>query len=256
MESNEVIEHLKYDYDVDHKLNFVNTISIETFDNIEKNIKKYSSPKIRNKQHLFLGINALTKDIIHDIESTGNNSEKNTNKGLDITVTDNILNNKKYQKEKELYTNNENINNNLNSQNIHIRKDIYGTEIKKGGKQRISFADNVQLLKAKIKFDYDNQNNNNNSNNEIDIKINKFHSDKRIRKINGLKQSILELKKLKDLKQIHKENSNIKKNKLVEIIEIENFKEENKNPFSYPSGDGEYIIDKETICCSASCNVY
>ena len=61
----------------------------------------------RNKQHLFLGINTLTKDIVHDIESTGNNSEKNTNKGLDITVTDNILNNKKNQKENERYTNNE-----------------------------------------------------------------------------------------------------------------------------------------------------
>lgn len=249
------------DYEIEHKLNFANSISIETFDNIEKNIKKYGSPKIkmrRNKQHLFLGINTKTKDIVHEIESTGNNSEKNTNKGLDITVTDNILNNKKNQKENERYTNNENFNNNLNSQNIHIRKDIYGTEIKKGGKQRISFADNIQILKAKIKLDYDNQNknNNNNINNDMDIKINKFHSDKRIRKINGLKHSILELKKLKDLKLVHKENSNIKINKLVEIIEIENFKEENKNPFSYPYGDGEYIIDKETICCSASCNIY
>ena len=40
MKTNEVIE--TKDYEIEHKLNFANSISIETFDNIEKNIKKYS----------------------------------------------------------------------------------------------------------------------------------------------------------------------------------------------------------------------
>ena len=92
MEINDIVE--KKDYDEDHKLNFINSISIDTFNNIEKNIKKSTSSPIkimRNKEHLFLGINVKNKDFLNDIESTGNYSEKNTNKGFDISVTDNKM---------------------------------------------------------------------------------------------------------------------------------------------------------------------
>ena len=255
MEINDIVE--KKDYDEDHKLNFINSISIDTFNNIEKNIKKSTSSPIkimRNKQHLFLGINVMNKDFLNDIESTGNYSEKNTNKGFDISVTDNNLNNKKNNKENEIYINKEETNNNLNSQNFHVRKDIYGTEIKKGGKQRISFADNVQLLRAKIKLDYNPEDYNNDENS---LKITKFNSEKRIKQINGLKRSILQLRKFKDLKQTNKEASHIKVTKLVEVIEIEKFKEENKNEYINSSGNDEGDkIDKETVCCSASCNLF
>ena len=245
MEINDIVE--KKDYDEDHKLNFINSISIDTFNNIE-NIKKSTSSPIkimRNKEHLF---------FLNDIESTGNYSEKNTNKGFDISVTDNNLNNKKNNKENEIYINKEETNNNLNSQNFHVRKDIYGTEIKKGGKQRISFADNVQLLRAKIKLDYNPEDYNNDENS---LKITKFNSEKRIKQINGLKRSILQLRKFKDLKQANKEASHIKVTKLVEVIEIEKFKEENKNEYINSSGNDERDkIDKETVCCSASCNLF
>ena len=199
-------------------------------------------------------MNAINKGFLNDIESTRNYSEKNTNKGLDITITDNNLNNKRNNKGNEKYFNNEETNNNINSQNIHVRKDIYGTEIKKGGKQRISFADNVQLLRAKMKLDYNQEYYNNDTNS---LKINKFSNEKRIRQINDLNRGILQLRKFKDLKKTNKKSPHIKVSKLVEVIEIENFKEENKNenanPYEKEEGDK---IDKETVCCSVSCKIF
>ena len=95
METNVIIE--TKEYEEDPKFNLTKSNSIDTFDNIQNNNKKYSSPTLkvrRNNQNSFLNVEVLNKDMINDIESTGNNSEKNTNKGLNIIVTENVLNNK------------------------------------------------------------------------------------------------------------------------------------------------------------------
>ena len=50
-------------------------------------------------------------------------------------------------------------------------------------------------------------------------------------------------------------------NKLVEVIEVQNFKEYNKNENIYESDNGydeenNGNIDKETVCCSEGCSIY
>ena len=37
-------------------------------------------------------------------------------------------------------------------QNINVRRDIFGSEIKKGGKHKISFADNAHILRSRKKL--------------------------------------------------------------------------------------------------------
>lgn len=69
--------------DREHKLSFNNTISLDTLSNTERNLKKYSyTPKKtkHNKSYLILTRNTLNKEILSDINSTGNNSDRNINK--------------------------------------------------------------------------------------------------------------------------------------------------------------------------------
>ena len=218
METNVIIE--TKEYEEDPKFNLTKSNSIDTFDNIQNNNKKYSSPTLkvrRNNQNSFLNVEVLNKDMINDIESTGNNSEKNTNKGLNIIVTENVLNNKISPQLLNLPVSQFNLFlNKLFKKNNYLLKKIFLVKFfyekclhslriiiqklkifnekrylllrnKKRRKQRFSFADNVQLIKAKMKLSYDNQNNNNNDN----LKIAEINSEKKLRKIKGIKQSII-----------------------------------------------------------------
>ena len=93
-----------------------------------------------------------------------------------------------------------------------IRKDIFGEIIKKGGKQKISFADNVLLSVIEDNEDNDNNNNDNNKNN-----INK--------------------------------NNVYKYDNIVEIIDVESYKNQNKF-MNYERNN-----EKEIICCE-TCNIF
>ena len=77
-----------------------------------------------------------------------------------------------------------------------MRKDIFGNEIKKNGKQKISFADNDLLL---------NNKDNNNEN---------------------------------------------KKECLIEILNVESFKQYNKL-MSFDYKDEKYIMNQENVCCES-----
>ena len=83
-------------------------------------------------------------------------------------------------------------------ENDHIRKDIYGNEIKKGGKQKISFIDDPIL----------NDNNN------------------------------------------QKE-----KNKMIDVINVESYKDYNKLMAFTDYKDEKYIYMNEAICCE-SCFIF
>ena len=228
------------------KLSFNNnTISLDTLSNTEKNIKKYAiTPRKAKplKNYLTLARNFMNKGITSDINSSGNNSDKNTNKLINISS-------KKYnninEQENNRYIDVKEIDNNSNFGKKHIRKDIYGKEIKKGGNHHVTFADNVQMIKTRMKIE-ESQNNNNDSNGENKIK-----------RVKSLRKSLIDLKKMQ--KRFDIERPERKKMNLVDIIEIENFKEFNKNDYLYPQDyyDSENNNEnQEAICCSGICFVF
>ena len=139
------------------------------------------------------------------------NSETTTNSIIPSNSNKNILtmNNFKYTlpKRKPLSTPDLSL-----KMSNKIRKDIFGEIIKKGGKQKISFADNVLLSVIEDNEDNDNNNNDNNKNN-----INK--------------------------------NNVYKYDNIVEIIDVESYKNQNKF-MNYERNN-----EKEIICCE-TCNIF
>ena len=219
------------------KLNFSNIITLDSLSNTEKTNKKYSnSPfKINTSKNMILNRNILQKDNMSDIESTGN-SEKNGNKIIINNLNEN--DNKRYINIKE---NDDNLNKNENSQNIQVRRDIFGEEIKKGGKHRVSFADNAHTLKARMKI----------MGNRHSVQLDS--PDRKFKKM-GLRRSIIGLRNLKYHKQFDSEDSDNKIRKFVEVIEIQSYKSFNKIDTEYLK---ENIFgDKETLCCSNTCFIY
>ena len=235
---NELIETNEDDK---NKLSFSNSIALDTFRNIEKEIK-YNN--IQNKENIILNRNTKNKDFLSDIESTGNNSDKLENRTINYTESNNNLN----KIENNRYLDDANIDKNSN-ENIHVRKDIFGTEIKKGGKHKISFADNVQVLKARMKLEKENNQENNN------LEVTNWNSDKRIRRVRGLRRSLIGLKNTKLKSRFNIESPKKKANNLVEVIEIQSYKQYNKNEF-LNSLDEENNTNKETICCSSICFIF
>ena len=208
-----------------HKLNLTNTVSLETLSNTEKEFKNHSTTPLKlnfSNQHLFLKRVNEIKETMSDIESTGNNSEKNILKLMQITESKKIIINpkNKNKNENDRYNNKDNENNtNLNSQITPVRRDIFGREIKKGGKHKISFADNVHILQARMKFEKKGiKGNSNRNSNRNSIELNTPpHSDKTVRK--GLRRSLIEIKNQKFFKNFDFDESK-KVNKLVEVIEV------------------------------------
>ena len=139
------------------------------------------------------------------------NSETTTNSIIPSNSNKNILtmNNFKYTRPKRKPLSTPDLSLTMSNK---IRKDIFGEIIKKGGKQKISFADNVLLSVIEDNEDNDNNNNDNNKNN-----INK--------------------------------NNVYKYDNIVEIIDVESYKNQNKF-MNYERND-----EKETICCE-TCNIF
>ena len=242
--------------DREHKWSFNNnTISLDTLSNTEKNIKKLAvTPRKTkpNKSYIILTRNNISKDIAsEDNNSSGNNSDKNINKLFNIKSKQNIFTD---ENENKRYINIKESNDNSNIQKKHIRKDVYGKEIKKGGNHRVTFADNVQMIKSRIKLEESNNNKNDNINDSI--------GENKIKRVRTLKKSLLDLKNLKNMqKKFDMERPEKKKMKLVDVIEIENYKEYNKNDYLYPQygvyDDLENQIDnQEAICCTGICFIF
>ena len=229
--------------DENHMLSFTNTVSIEALTTGEKNINKFSITPIKTKSFKLLKRNTINKEIISDIDSTGHTSEKD--------ITKNLNENNRYIDNKE---NNNDNDNNLNVQptetpNIHIRRDIFGSEIKKGGKQHISFADNAILIKSRIKGEEEDGDHKETLEN-TDFNIN---DDKKFGKTKGLKNNN---NRLKNLKKMNVDNPNKNKYDLVEVIEIQNYKELNKSDYLFIDEDVKKSEDQETVCCTSICIIY
>ena len=228
--------------DENHMLSFTNTVSIEALTTGEKNINKFSITPIKTKSFKLLKRNTINKEIISDIDSTGHTSEKD--------ITKNLNENNRYIDNKE---NNNDNDNNLNVQptetpNIHIRRDIFGSEIKKGGKQHISFADNATLIKSRIKGEEEDGDHKETLEN-TDFNIN---DDKKFGKTKGLKNNN---NRLKYLKKMNEDNPNKNKYDLVEVIEIQNYKELNKSDYLFIDED-EKKSEDQTVCCTSICIIY
>lgn len=149
-----------------------------------------------------------------NIYKNGNQDESNiiVNKGI-MTKDDSSQNEINAQKIQINYLNTDKIEESEHEDDIkNIRKDVYGCEIKKGGKHKISFADDLYKSKKEK---------------------NKEKSDK------------------KKNKKDKKKNKN-KKNHLIEIIEIQNF----KNYTKINSYDHEFDDEETETCCSGACNVF
>ena len=225
--------------DKEMKLNFSNIISFDTLASTEKINKKISTTPIKvksNKMTLLLNKNVLNKETTSDVESTGN-SENTTNKIFINNLTETF--NKRYIDNKETDDNNI-INKN---ENIKIRKDIYGEEIKKGGKHKISFADNAQIFKSRMRF----------MKSRHSVQFDGSPDNRKVKKM-GLRKSIIDLRNLKYHKNINSENSENKIKKLVEIIDIQSYKSFNKINVEYPKENN--FENQETVCCSSTCFIY
>ena len=235
---NELIE--TNEDDKNQKVSFSNSIALDTFQNIKKEIKNIS-----NKENIILNRNTKNKEILSDIESTGNNSDKLENRTINFTESNNNLN----KIENNRYLENQN-KDKISNENINIRKDIYGEEIKKGGKHKISFADNVLVLRARMKLEKEN-------NQEKSLEVANWNSDKRIRRIRGLRRSLIGLKNTKLKSRFNIESPKKKANNLVEVIEIESYKQYNKNEYLNSIDDeNENKTNKETVCCSSACFIF
>lgn len=250
-------------FNKENKSSFKNTMTLDTFSSTEKekNLSRHSKtpPKSRsNKSVLYLNRNIIDKEIISDIDSTRNISEKN--------IFRNICSKKDLEKEEEnnRYINVKDINNELSIQKeedkpkINVRRDIFGTEIKKGGKHRISFADNVHILMSKKKL-VDEGNLIHGNKQRQSVELTNINKDNKIQipRVRGMRRSIIGLKNDKLKKRYDFGNSDKKILSLVEVIEIQNYKEFNKiSNFEIPEENENIKDHQDTVCCSGACFIY
>ena len=245
----------------ENKISFINTITIDIFSSKERNITQHSKtpPKSKsNKSFLFLYLNKniIDKEVISDIDSTRNISEKNifksTSSKKDLKNEDE---NNKYIIVKDSINELSTLKTE-NKPNIKVRRDIFGTEIKKGGKQRISFADNAHILKSRKKLEdegawlYEKRH-------RQSVELTNINNENKIPKVRGIRRSLIGLKNDKLKKRYSIGNPDKKLLSLVEVIEIENYKEFNKiSNFDIPEEKENIKEDQDTVCCSGICFIY
>lgn len=136
-----------------------------------------------------------------------------------------------------------------NSNKANIRKDNYGNEIKKGGKQKIAFADELNLGKS-LKKEYYPKNkkkkifsSKNLEEENLDILIKKRRSYSPIYKRSSIQKFFFNIYKRNYKKNFH--------DFLVDIIKIESIKKETKrNTFSIKKLNSE---EEQQVCCSCYC---
>ena len=140
------------------------------------------------------------------------------------------------------------------------RRDNFGKEIKKGGKQKIAFADDLDIIKSlipetgrqnkkrkSVRIQNDSQQKNVNSQ-LADIKM--------IKRSNSFINNRTSI--MKNIYNITKINTKTKKKyneAFVQIIDVENLKKENKlNTFSIKNR--KVLAEEENVCCSCYCSIW
>jgi hypothetical protein len=242
----------------ENRLSFINTLTLDTFSNASKSLIKHSKtpPKTKlSKSNFNLNKIIIDKEV-SDIDATRNISEKNLFKN---TIFKKDLKN---EDENNRYINVKEVNNELttpkneNKPNINVRKDIFGNEIKKGGKQKIAFADNAHILMSRKKLE-DEGNDNYRKRHRNSVQLTNINNDKNKPNARGKRRSIIAFKSDKLIKRFNFGNSDKKIISLVEVIEIQSYKEFNKiSNFNIPEENENIKGIQDTVCCSVSCFIY
>ena len=144
-----------------------------------------------------------------------------------------------------------------NSFKSYTRRDNFGNEIKKGGKHKISFAD--EIIVAETLMENKNNNKKMNKNNKY-----KKHSSSKCLEGENLSISCYQRRAItpknnrallkKCICNIYKNNRKIIEDFLVNVINIESTKKETKlNTYSIKNRN---IPEEEQVCCSCYCSIW
>jgi len=144
----------------------------------------------------------------------------------------------------------------------NIRKDIFGKEIKKGGKHKVTFADDLEIIKSLLpesKKVFEHK-----SSIKIDeIRAQKKSSSKNLKlslpEINTIKRSNSfnkgKISMMKNVYNISKKKTKKFKKFNVDVINIENMKKETKlNTFSVKNRMA--AAEEENVSCSCYCSIW
>ena len=144
-----------------------------------------------------------------------------------------------------------------NSFRSFTRRDNFGNEIKKGGKHKISFADEIKVAETLM------GNKNNNKKMSKNNKYKKHYSSKCLEgenlSISGFQRRAITPKNSRALLKkcicnIYKNNKKIIEDFLVNVIKIESTKKETKlNTYSIKN---RIIPEEEQVCCSCYCSIW
>ena len=205
--------------------------------------QNFISKGISNLDDLDLGSLSTHKNSADSLNSLNSNKEKE----IPLSLRLNCLNLKQNLA-------------NIFAEEPKKRRDNFGKEIKKGGKQKIAFADDLDIIKSlipetgrqnkkrkSVRIQNDSQQKNVNSQ-LADIKM--------IKRSNSFINNRTSI--MKNIYNITKINTKTKKKyneAFVQIIDVENLKKENKlNTFSIKNR--KVLAEEENVCCSCYCSIW
>ena len=140
----------------------------------------------------------------------------------------------------------------------NARRDNFGNEIKKGGKQKIAFADDIKIVQSLMKNDTINSS----KNGRKGKCSSQSFEEEELPKIGTIGRSLTfksthssMMKNIYNLTKNNKKDKNILEEHLVDVIKVECTKNENKlNTYSIK----ERINNEEEqeVCCSCYCSIF
>jgi hypothetical protein len=156
----------------------------------------------------------------------------------------------------------------LNTDRSKKRKDYFGREIKKGGKHKISFADDLDIIKS-LSPDINNNNTNNKDiNKSLEIRKSLHNNlskrkylllpiistQKRPNSYNNSRFCLI--KNIYNMSKIKTKLNNKFKESNVHVINIENLKKETKLNTFLINKNKTPIPEEENVCCSCYCSIW
>ena len=144
----------------------------------------------------------------------------------------------------------------------NVRKDNYGKEIKKGGKHKIAFADDVKIMQTIMGIDSIKDNERKNQKNmslsksrDEEIKRPKIERRKRSYTLKDNRESVMK----NTYNIIIQQNSKDKKkvgSPLVDVINIESQKKETKLNTYLVKNNNNKSAEEEEVFCSCYCSIF
>ena len=142
------------------------------------------------------------------------------------------------------------------------RRDNFGNEIKKGGKQKIAFIDDLEIIQSLIQLD--NIKNKSKKGKNVKYSPSRIFIKKKLPKIKIIRRSHTFKSNhsfmMRNIYNISKKKINEKKNleeHLVDVIKVESTKKENKlNTYSIKQVKNRINNEEEQVCCSCYCSIF